>query len=114
MSLDLTILPQYKQGRSFSHDVIRVSFAPELFETIKSLVNKVGRPIKEIDCYLGENGYGSLKKDPYGNPIKGVQAQQLKQSLNKVSSTDWRWRNKAFLAYLNQLPDDLELWIHWS
>ncbi len=114
MSLELTILPQYLQFRSFSHDVIRLFFELQLFEIIKSLVNTVGRPIKEIDCYLGENGYGSLKEDPCGNPIKGVQAQQLKQSLNKVSSTDWHWRNKAFLAYLNELPDDLELWIHWS
>ncbi|EAZ90060.1 hypothetical protein [Crocosphaera chwakensis] len=114
MSLELAILPQYLQGRNFSHDVIRLSFEPELFEVIKSLVETVGRPIKEIDCYLAEDGYGSITEDPYGNPIKGVQARQLKQALDKVSSTNLPWRNKAFLAYLNELPDDLEVWFYWS
>ncbi|WP_107668917.1 hypothetical protein [Cyanothece sp. BG0011] len=78
------------------------------------MVETVGRPIKEIDCYMAEDGYGAISEDAYGNPIKGVQARQLKQALEKVLSTHWHWRNKAFLAYLNELPDDLELWFYWS
>ncbi|MEL4896695.1 hypothetical protein [Crocosphaera sp. Alani8] len=105
MSLNLAILPQYLQGSNFSNDVILLSFESELFEIIKSLVDAIGRPIKEIDCYLAEDGYNSITEDPSGNPIKGVQAQQLKKYLDKVSVT--HWRNKAFIAYLNELPNDL-------
>ena len=112
MSLELSLLPQYKQSHNFSQDVIKLFPETELFDILKSLVNTVGRPIKEIDCYLGENGYGLITEDPYGKPIMGVQSRQLKQALEKVFPT--HWRNKAFLAYLSELPDDLEIWFYWN
>ncbi len=119
MGLDLRILPQYSQEADFSHDIIGLHRDSDMFDIISELEEKTGRevPRKGVTTFSGNDEsfegtcYGKITTTPYGDLMKGVLAKELKEVL-KDYKTD-SWKNKGFIAFLNELPDDLELWLFW-
>ena len=129
MGIDLSILPQYSENADFSHDVIQLHRDYELFEVFETLQNARGRTIGKdsyIWSFLGrdEEGefeeycYGKLRDNPYGNPLVNVLASDLKKALKesdylKKNPLGLSWKNRAAIAYINELPDDLPIWLFW-
>lgn len=119
MGMDLRILPQYSQNANFSHDIIDLHRDYELFVRIDKLESEKGKEVltKGIQSFTGrckefeEYCYGKTIKTPYGNIMKGVLAGELKEVLADYKTESWK--NKAFIAFLNELPDDLEIWLYW-
>jgi hypothetical protein len=119
MEMDLRILPQYSQNADFSHDLIGLHRDSELFERVGKLENEKGKevPRKGIYSFTGRDEvfeelcYGTTIKTPYGDVMKGVLAVELKEILADYKTDSWK--NKAFVAFLNELPNDLEIWLYW-
>lgn len=119
MRLDLMILPQYNQNANFARDLINLERESTLFELISKVEDEKGREISKrgIYSYTGKTNiyegtcYGATVETPYGDIIKGVFACDLKNILANYKS--YSWINKAFIAYLNELPNDFELWLYW-
>ena len=118
MGVDLKLLPQYSQTADFSHDMIECGRDRKMFDIIGKLELENGReiPRKGISTFNarnkdGETCYGTTFTTPYGDTIKGVQAHKLKEALAEYKP-DY-WRNKAVISFLNELPDDLEVWLYW-
>jgi hypothetical protein len=119
MGLDLTILPQYDYNADFSHDLISLHRDSDLFDLIKEIENKIGVevPEKGIYSYTGKNKtfdgicYGKTIKKPCGYVMKSVLAGELKKVLANYKTKSWK--NKAFIAFLNEMPDNLEVWLYW-
>jgi len=109
MSVDLRIFPQYQPCESFSHDVISLETEEELFSLIEQAERQNGQAVgREGIRFLS---HSKMRETTYGEVIQGVQAYQLKQVVSNYQSS--HWKNKAFLAFLKELPDELELWIYW-
>jgi len=119
MGMDLSILPQYSQNADFSHDLIDLHRDSDLFERVDKLENEKGKevPRKGIHSFIGSSEtfegpcYGPTIETPYGDIMKGVLAGELKEVLADYKTESWK--NKAFIAFLNELPDDLEIWLYW-
>lgn len=119
MGRELIILPQYSQNADFSRDLIVLHRDYELFELVGKLEDEKGKevPRKGIHSFIGRNKefeepcYGTTIKTPYGDTMKGVLAGELKEVLADYKTESWK--NKAFLAFLNQIPNDLEIWLYW-
>ncbi len=119
MGLDLRILPQYGQKFDFSLDVISLHRDSDLFDIILKVEKENGREIPRngINSYFGRdkkfqgNCYGKTTKTVYGTVLRGVRAKKLKIALKNRRNLSWK--NKAFIAFLNKLPDDLEIWLYW-
>jgi|GEM_PF-4691002 len=43
--------------------------------------------------------------------MKGVLCKDLKSVLAGYKTDSWK--NKGFIAFLNELPNDLEIWLYW-
>lgn len=116
MGMDLRVLPQYSQNADFAHDLIGLHRDSELFERVGKLESEKGKevPREGIYTFIGkfeEPCYGTTTKTPYGYVMKGVLAGELKEVLADYKTESWK--NKAFIAFLNELPDDLEIWLYW-
>jgi len=119
MGLDLRILPQYGQNAEFAIDLISLGRDADLFMRISKLEDKKGKkvPRKGIHSFMstdevtGEPCYGTTIKTAYGDVMKGVLVGELKKALADYKTESWR--NKAFIAFVNELPDDLEIWLYW-
>ena len=91
-----------------------------MFKIIKKLEDRKGKEVNRpgFRSYLGGNEetdatcYGKTIKTPYGETIKSVYADDLKEALKDFESVDWK--NNAFIAFLNELPDDLKIWLYWN
>jgi len=120
MGLDLTILPQHTQGADFSHDIISLHRDSDLFDIIMELEKTNGREVTRngINSFISREEdtdkvcYGKTTETPYGEIIKGVQAYKLKKVLKEYKTDSWK--NKAFITFLNELPDELEIWLYWN
>lgn len=118
MGLDLRILPVYNIGADFSTDVISFDRDYPLFDKIARMSKKYGiEAQKWIHCYLSTDGecdephYGKTAEDPYGDKLRYLTAKLL-----KVAIYDYRAdtpKNKAVLAFIRELPDDLEIYLYW-
>lgn len=119
MGLNLRILPQFIKNANIAHDIIEFGEDSKLFEKIIKLEDKKGRdvPRKGIHSFSGSDEnfeghcYGKTIETPYGEIMKSV----LVSELNKVLA-DYKtegWRNKAVIAFLSELPNDLEIWLYW-
>lgn len=112
MGIDLKILPQYCQDTCFSSDLISLRRDRELFRIISKLEANKGKELpstfinKSIDTC-----YGTIIETPFGDVIKSVSAGELKVVL--ADYKPFHWRNKAFISFLNELPDDLKIWLYW-
>lgn len=118
MGMDLRILPQYSQNADFAHDTIECARDYDLFSIIEKVEKENGReiPRKGITTFVArgkddESCYGKTFETPYGDVIKGVQNKKLKKALANYKPE--HWRNKAVISFLNELPDDLEIWLYW-
>jgi hypothetical protein len=119
MGMDLRILPQYIQYADFAHDLIDLHADPDLFERIGKLEKEKGKevPRKGIHSFTGRDKtfeapcYGATIETSYGDVMKGVLAGELKEVLADYKTESWK--NKAFIAFLNELPNDLEIWLYW-
>lgn len=114
MGIDLRILPKYSENADFAHDVIELDRDYEFFDIIQNLEKTNGREVGRngITSWVGDGeAYGKTHETPYGDAIKGVQAKKLKKAIStyKVDS----WRNKAFIAWLGEVPDELEIYLYW-
>jgi len=117
MSVDLRLLPQYDKNADFSHDVLSCDRDYEMFELIRELEKSNGRQVKKggINTFVAFNGenchYGKTEDTAYGLVMIGVQVKKLKEVLSEYVSESWK--NKAIIAFINELPDDLEIWLYW-
>jgi hypothetical protein len=117
MSLDLEILPQFTQGADYSHDVIKLDRENELLIFIYALWLEKGIETPNgIHSHRSigideETCYGLTLEDAHGKPLKSILAKELKDALSLYKPQ--HWRNKAFLAYLKKMPNDLKLWLYW-
>ena len=119
MSLDLRLLPQYNQNADFSHDIIGLQIDEELTAIMQNLEKTGGRevPRRGINSFIGEeegyegNCYGKTTTTPYGEVMIGVLAKEMKKAL--IGYKPEGWKNKAALAFVNHLPDELEIWLYW-
>jgi hypothetical protein len=119
MGMDLRILAQYCQNADFAHDLIDLHRDSDLFERVGKLENEKGKevPRKGIHSFTGRDEtfekpcYGTTIETPYGDVMKGVLAGELKEVLAGYKTESWK--NKAFIAFLNELPNDLEIWLYW-
>jgi hypothetical protein len=119
MGLDLRILPQFYKDAEFSLDLIDLHRESDLFELIMNLEDEKGKEVLQqgINSFVGKDEkfeeycYGTTIKTPYGNVIKGVLAGDLKVILADYKTNSWK--NKAFIAFLNELPNDLQIWLYW-
>ena len=119
MGLDLRILPQYSRKCDFSLDIIELHRESNLFEIIDDLEKDKGKevPREGISSFTGENDkyeglcYGNTIETAYGDIMKGVMADELKNVLANYKTKSWK--NRAFIAFLNEMPDDLEIWLYW-
>jgi hypothetical protein len=110
MGMDLWILPQYSQNADFALDLIDLHRDPDLFERVGKLENEKGKevPRKGIHSFTGRD---ETFETPYGDVMKGVLAGELKEVLADYKTESWK--NKAFIAFLNELPNNLEIWLYW-
>ncbi len=117
--MDFRILPQYSQNANFAHDLIDLHRDSDLFERVGKLEDKKGKevPRRGIRSFTGRDEtfeghcYGTTIETPYGDVMKGVLAIELKEILaNYITES---WKNRAFIAFLNKLPNDLEIWLYW-
>ena len=102
MGIDLTLLPF---ECSYAHVVLPVDRDRELFVRISRIPTK---RIGSISSYLaydedGERCYGELDTDPYGNPLRWVQACCLKKC--KIPG--------PVGAYLEELNDEHRVVLFW-
>jgi len=121
MGLDLKLLPQHSLSADFSHDIISFSREYSLFEIIQETEKKYGIQVQvdRLTTYLGDattdeggRGYGYTNETPYGEPLKGVYAKHLKGEIEGYKSTSWR--NRAIIAFINELPDGVLIWLFWD
>jgi hypothetical protein len=119
MGMDLALLPAYNQKDDFSHDLLTFFRDYDLFDKIVEKSRQFGIPVKEggISSFYSRNAnyegahYGSTEETPYGERLKYVTANHLKDAV-KDFKTD-SWRNKAIFAFINELPDDLQVYLYW-
>ena len=119
MGLDLRVLPQYAEGADFSHDIIGLHRDSDMFDIIFKLEDEKGKevPRKGITTFTGNDEsfegtcYGKVVTTPYGECMKGVLVKELKEVISDYKTDSWK--NKGFIAFLNELPDNLELWLFW-
>ena len=120
MSKDLILLPQSSIETNFCHDTILVDRCMYLFLMIKHLSDCKGEdaPTGGIFSYVARNNrgnkpsYGAISKDAYGDPIRSVLAKDLKNTLE--SYIPQGWKNKAIIYFINELPDELRIYIYWN
>jgi hypothetical protein len=118
MGVDLRLLPQYSQNADFAHDILECDRDYYMFDIISEAEKQNGRqvPRNGINTFTarGKNDemcYGKTIETPYGGEMNSVQARKLKKVLANYKTNSWR--NKAVIAFLNEIPDELEIWLYW-
>jgi len=118
MGMYLRLLPQYSYNADFAHDILECDRDCEMFGIISEAEKQNGRqvPRRGINSFSGmgegdEPCYGKTLETPYGDEMNSVQAKKLKEVLATYKPEGWR--NKAVIAFLNELPDELEIWLYW-
>ena len=119
MGLDLTLLPFYSEDMEipFSHDVIQLSRNYELFDIINAVEKQFGRDVPEnFTSYVSRDDkyedihYGITATTSYGDSLKYVKAKDLWKVMGFENLS---WRNKAVIAYLRELPENLNIALYW-
>jgi hypothetical protein len=116
MGVDLTLL--VFTGDNFSHTMLDLERRSGLWECITAIENMFGWnvPIPFYSFYgtmkNGERGYGDTQTTPYGDRLKYVHVKQLKPLSSNQYVLD-NYNNRAVWAYLEQLPDDVQIALYW-
>ena len=122
MGMDLQILPLYNQRCDFSHDLLGFHRDYDIFNEIEEIEKELGIEISDegINTYVSRNEeeyedshYGKTLNTPYGNKLKYVLAEHLKKAINPFYEKS-SWKNKAIIAFVNELPDDLPVYLYWN
>lgn len=119
MGVDLTLMPAFGQDAQFSQDMLRLARDPELFRSITVKEREHGAPVKKggVHTYMAqtaeiqERHYGAIDRTPYGQKLMYITANHLKEAFAGVAVDGWK--NKAIKAFINELPDDLEVFLYW-
>ncbi len=116
MGVDLYLLPFDcdDPDLSFSHTILDCERERALFGLISIISIENG--IKVPDGFTGflsrksngESGYGEIKEDPYGDPVKYVDADKLIE----IWKSEYD-KNKAILSYLKCLPNNTKVALFW-
>ena len=118
MGINLTLLPQYSKNDEFSLDVLECHRDSDMFSIIKEVEKNNGSQIVNvISTYVainkkGKMRYGKTKQTLNGKNIYSVRACALKKALAEYKTKNWR--NKAVISFLNEMPNDLEVWLFWN
>lgn len=116
MGTDLTLLPVdvMQPVVSFSHSMLGLERRRELWPEVEKVDAEHGQLVPAgFMAYVarrpdGEPGYGMLKEDAYGSPYRMVPAGVLAKII-----TDDHPKNRAVRAYLEALPEDHWIVLHW-
>ncbi len=120
MGLDLKILPKHISAYLyFSHDVITLQRDYKLFDIIQNIEDRYGRKVHRdgLYSYVGkvegydDTCYGKTTETSYGKIMKGILAKELKEGLKNYKTSSWK--NKSFISFLKELPDEIELFLFW-
>lgn len=118
MSVNLKILPQYDDESNFSRDVLQLVHEYDLFDLIVSLEHGEGDTIsRPFGSHVGSKSaferycYGDTEKSAFDDTIKEIVAIEFKVAIQEYKSE--YWRNRAVLAFIKQLPDNIRLWLYW-
>lgn len=123
MGVDLKLLPLYHKTASFSTQVIMLERNYALFNAIETKVKEVGKGlVNPISAYVaydeqGNTCYGELTYDAFGKRLTYLLAKDLKQvflgfEFAENSESD-SWENRAAKAFVNELPNDLPVYLYW-
>jgi hypothetical protein len=129
MGVDLKLLPLYAKsniGFNFALTMLELDRRYQLFEQIEkiptvTLEGTFSTYLARIPdgSWQGENAFGVVKEDAYGNKIQFVQAGQLADIMGKWYSelkeewSQYDFHNKAAIAYLKCLPKDHLIGLYW-
>ncbi len=129
MGIDLKLLPletREDMDWGFAHTMLELDRRHELWDFIDDEVPVITKDNFKFSSYCapipsgeweGENGYGEITEDPYGNAIKWCRAGKLAEVMEKFYTdgggykTDYR--NLAAIAYLKVLPTDNLIALYW-
>jgi len=119
MGLDLRLLPAYTQNADWmSHDILGLDRDDDILNAVFEFEKKHGIEVKRggFKSFLsredgGETKYGSTETTPYGDRIKSVLAIELSKVFESVEISGWK--NKAIVAFVKELPDDLPIYLYW-
>lgn len=117
MGLDLKLLPVdfYSDKLKFSHTILECDRCYELFECLDN-INQL--PIGDnFSCYLGygeneDRVYGYLKETPWGEPLNYSTAREVSSAFRQKIKT-LSLKNRAVLAYLEQIHEDTKVVLYW-
>ena len=121
MGLDLKLLPQHTKTADFSDDIISFHRESRLIELIQECELVYGIKVLpyRFTSYLGdpkndedERGYGHTNTTAYGEHLQAVYAKHLKGEINGYKADSWR--NRAIIAFINELPDDILVYLFWD
>lgn len=122
MGLDLKLLPFDGDFNdySFSHTILNCFRMGELFDAIKTLENRLGRPVGEnFSSYFGKQAeneaysFSETHITPYGEELKFVLVGDL-LAFKTHAQVQENWKNRAIWAYLAQLPLTNKVALYWA
>lgn len=115
MGVDLTLMPLIGEDYWAAHDLIQVERRRELWDEIAKLPS---RPVRSpLSCFVarmpnGEQGYGNLETDPYGEKMRYMTPEVLLLVKDHEAVTD-NWRNRAVWDYLAKMPPNWPIVLYW-
>jgi len=125
MGLDLSLLPALSPSpiSDSAHDLLDCHREETMFDIIETVSQKYGIELaedEELWTYEGSDPDGNYEEpcyaptyeDKYGNRLRAVLAGRLSKAL-AICETE-SWKNRAIIAYINELPDELRVWIYWK
>jgi hypothetical protein len=115
MGVELKLMPLWRPGSDLAHDMISIGKDYELFDAINRLPKKeLEKPVWSYNAVLpdGENTYGLIEKDPYGERLTTVTSTDLLTLRNHHCVSDF-WRTKAAWAYIAEMPADWPIVLYW-
>lgn len=120
MGVSVKLLPQFSKGADFSDMVLNIDTNGNFISALKEIENNRGREVQNggIHSHFGADMnyeglcYGETYFTPYGKVMKGIQAKDILPALDELN-LDY-WKNRAIIAFLKELPPNLEIWLYWD
>lgn len=116
MGVDLTLLPvdHLTGGLGFSHSMLKLARWRDDWGRVAKVEQHHGCPMpRPFSAFVarrddGEPGYGDLESTPYGDPYVMVPAGPLAKAIRCEAPM-----SRAARAYLETLPEDHWIVLHW-
>jgi hypothetical protein len=124
MGLDLQLLPNDSDSPDrvpYSHTVLNCTRREDLFDAISKIEEEHGEEVPEYfptyvcrnDEEYEETHYGNTQETPYGDKLLLVKVKHIKRLASHQGVID-NWKNRAIWAYLEQMPDTLDVALMWD